>query len=271
MPSETSAAECLKEILKNGFRIEDIVGYWTPKPANATPAIYMEIDAERKDACRMLESLVNPRVSSPRGLLVRELQWLRKIRDRVVVYKRIARALEEFRQLGMRDADVAAMAGQSPAVICRLRNHLFTVEYSENFLQSVADALDRNLPQSRKIPAEALVRQFKIQVLEFDSQGPITAETRAQVDSAIRAALLRSMGDGAPFFFGPEDLPPHCRAALISIGRDGYLVVLAPGLDTPQQKLALAHEIRHIADRLEAEARAKNDDQLPPPLTEAFQ
>jgi hypothetical protein len=243
-----TARVSMRQIAQAGILPKEIAESWVHLRKNCGTEERREIETERRALAQMLMSLIDDKVVSSRAPLTSEVAMLRKIVDCLPTLKQIRRALTEYEKLGTPDAHVAALTGLDPSAVSRLRNHLFQVEYSSEFLEEAAKQLLANLPQTRGIPASALVEHFPIRVLEFDNNDIVmNMHTRAHAEAAIRAGLVRCMQGSSSL---SVELPKGCRGALASIGEDSYIFVLAAGLPN-EGRVTIAHELRHIADRYE--------------------
>jgi hypothetical protein len=251
-----TARKFLNEIIAGGVSVDEIVQSWVPLPKQCSREDRSEIEAERRDLSRMLTSLLEDDVRNARAPLRKEVARLGKIVEGLPALRRIRAALHEYGQLGSSGAEVAALTGLDEGAVSRLRNRLFQMEYGLSFLQKAAALLEGKLPETRRVPATVLVASLPLEVVDADSQAVNNAETRAQAAAAIRHVLVRLMGHETPL---EVDLPPFWRGALARVGECCYVFVLASGLGD-DARLTIAHELRHIADRIGAKQTIHGSD-----------
>jgi len=258
------AIAAIREIFSAGIAVEDIAKSFIPNQKSREATVEAEIAAERRTLAITIRALSGDRVvGSYRDLTRAQVEMLERVARCAPTLKKIHSDLNAFAKINVRDsmiADGAEIKQQrgglkpkklDPAFISKIRNRPYWANYSAPFLERAAAALHEYLQTSRRVVFRPLVHQIPITILDhFHNQTSRTTEQRqAQGSEYIRELLIHkaagSSSRAIPFVPGSD-------ALLALVGDDIFVIVPRPGLSKVRELKAVAHELRHIASRLES-------------------
>lgn len=242
------AVLALGKIIKAGIALEEIVKSLVPDESKGT--VDREIENERRSLLLTLRALSGERVLAVYPSLTRDqIVKLERVARCAPALKKISILLDGFPKINVRDAQIAEGALMDPSVISKLRNHPYCVEYSASYLEDAATTLRQYLETCRGLAFRHLVRLLPITVLEHcHSQRFSSDKQREQASEYVWQSLIQEL-IGTPV---TASFPINSQAMLVSIGSI-MMIVQRKG----SKPSALAHELRHMASRIESTTRRR--------------
>jgi hypothetical protein len=228
-----AARMALRHMGDVGVTPRQIAESWTTHPKGQRPS-----NAEFEELCAETELRLKNFCDGSGDLFEMEVRRLARIEQCLPALLSIRRSLLEFTRLGTNDTAVAEHVNLDPARISKLRRHIFLVDQSTEKIGDIAKVLCVKVTEWKSKTLKLILQSASAQVEVLD----FCHEQDTIVDDKLRGSAIGSLA------LGLVD-PKGTRGFLARVGGCMYIAFAEK-----DDKRAMAHELRHLAARLEEEA-----------------